>query len=138
MIGRPDLASPRHKVHELVCSRHFDSSAIKYIPKLLPNALPTKLLPSDPSTSPSISESKTKEISTQTCSTDDSTSTISAMATKTVEMKSVQTTDDMSIDEPAKRKVTEKNKESNLKRTRLNDLDKIEQEVPVKEEQSDK
>ncbi|KAJ8716501.1 hypothetical protein PYW07_003128 [Mythimna separata] len=67
LIGRPDLARPETKPKShYVCCLHFEKSAMIYIPQLRPDALPTKLLPSLPTTSSASTEPKCKEMSTQT------------------------------------------------------------------------
>lgn len=67
MIGRPELGKPGTKKKSyIVCSLHFDSSVITYIPKLQKGALPTKLLPSEETTSCTNTVQEYKENSTQT------------------------------------------------------------------------
>ncbi|KOB71413.1 Uncharacterized protein OBRU01_11676 [Operophtera brumata] len=49
LINRPDLINPQTKpTSHIVCSLHFDKSMLKIIPRLKPDALPTKLLPNQP------------------------------------------------------------------------------------------
>ncbi|CAG9789038.1 unnamed protein product [Diatraea saccharalis] len=46
LIGRPDIAtSPTNPNNHFVCSLHFEESMMISVPKLKPDALPTKLLP---------------------------------------------------------------------------------------------
>lgn len=67
LIGRPDLARPEIKPKShYVCCLHFEKSVIIHIPQLRPDALPTKLLPSLPTTLSASTDPKCKEISTQT------------------------------------------------------------------------
>ncbi|XP_028171204.1 uncharacterized protein LOC114360649 [Ostrinia furnacalis] len=48
LIGRPDLAAPGIRPSRyVVCSLHFDDSAMIIMPRLLPNAMPTRQLPSE-------------------------------------------------------------------------------------------
>ena len=50
VIGRPDLMNTK-PTSNCVCSLHFEKSMIKNIPQLNAEAVPTKLLPNQPSTS---------------------------------------------------------------------------------------
>lgn len=124
-----------------MCSLHFEKSVIKYKPQLRPDALPTKLLPSLPTTSSVSTKPESKEISTQTELHISNSNMLSAINTKGADIKSkptshnsqteqTQTSTALSSNTPRKRSLSEESKVSELKKSKLqNDLDNIKQEI---------
>ncbi|XP_063382102.1 52 kDa repressor of the inhibitor of the protein kinase-like [Cydia fagiglandana] len=99
IIGRPDLLTTQTKsASHVVCSLHFDKSMIKYVPQLKPDAVPTKSLLNQPSTSSLNTNEDCKNVSTQT--EESLINVLSAVTIEGPEEKSscVQTTSDNASD----------------------------------------
>ncbi|CAH2092523.1 unnamed protein product [Euphydryas editha] len=110
LIGRPDLASPKMKIKShFVCSLHFDPSVITYTPKLLPDALPTKLLPDqapEPTTSKSNPKTEIKEILSQNECSNVGKSLAATNQSPDVKSEATRTNGEISSSTRRRRKVT--------------------------------
>ncbi|CAH2098201.1 unnamed protein product [Euphydryas editha] len=152
IIGRSDLMNRKDLKpgSYIVCSVHFEKNMIFMTPRLHPDAMPTKYLPSQPSTSTSTSEMESSTIDTSTQTEfskvnnisieniKDTTCETSAVKTEEINVdEKTQTSISLSQDTPEIRKLRDNSQDSEQKRRRLErEIVKIEKEVQVKEEKN--
>ncbi|PZC73986.1 hypothetical protein B5X24_HaOG208475 [Helicoverpa armigera] len=117
LIGRPDLDTSKAKT-TFLCSLHFDPSVIINIPKLHPDALPSRCLPSEaqkedlhpePGTASyncTLMKRPTQEASTQT-----EYSTAETLKAPAAQSESEKTTATVSTNTPRKRKLKIRSKQ---------------------------
>ncbi|XP_073963693.1 uncharacterized protein [Choristoneura fumiferana] len=123
LIGRPDLAGPNIKFgSHIICNRHFAKSEMTIIPRLNPNALPSRELPNHPSTFKGIRYNKELDKIDNTTQTDGNNMVDKCIqTTQKVNDEETQTTIDTS-----KRKLTEELREEKKKTMKLqNEVEKL-------------